>query len=92
MSQLVLVIKTDNSVFDDAPDLVLAELLRNVANDIEGGETSGNVRDPWGNTVGSFTWERDEESDEDSLECDTCGNVGAARKMYGTTCFDCSQF
>lgn len=27
----------------------------------------------------------------DWLECDRCGEVSAARKMFGNTCYYCSQ-
>ena len=46
---------TDNAAFDDHPQYEVARILRMAADRVADGNTSGQVRDGNGNTVG--TWE-----------------------------------
>lgn len=45
----------DGGSFDDDPTSEVVEILRKVANEVEGGFTSGYIREGNGNTVGSWS-------------------------------------
>lgn len=59
-------IHSSNAAFEENPAGEVARILRDIANDIEGSHTycEGNCRDLNGNTVGSFSFEVDEEDEE----------------------------
>lgn len=50
----VLEIVTDNAAFEDK-DQEIARILRNAADRIEAGQSSGKLMDANGNSVGSFS-------------------------------------
>jgi len=55
MNEFRLTIKTENAAFEDNPIGEVARILKDAARRVEGGETSGGLRDANGNTVGSFS-------------------------------------
>ena len=50
-------INTDNAAFDDGYSEVV-HLLRKIADDIESGETEGNIKEVNGATVGKYVYKR----------------------------------
>jgi len=47
-------INTMNAAFDEAPEMELSRILREVASKLECGIESQNIRDINGNTIGEF--------------------------------------
>ena len=62
--QLDIALRSGNAAFEDCPSFETARILREVADDIEASSMycAGNLRDINGNTVGSFSF--DVEDDE----------------------------
>ena len=53
--QFTLRIKSDNAAFEEEPITELARILRELADDLEGGNFPSSVRDYNGNKVGTVT-------------------------------------
>jgi hypothetical protein len=53
MSKIKIEIKTDSDAFKDDPNLELAAILREFADDLERGKTPSFLMDSNGNTVGA---------------------------------------
>ena len=57
MSQFTLTIQTDGDAFTDLDgQYEIARILREAAENVEGCDEYGRLRDSNGNTVGSFSW------------------------------------
>ncbi len=52
--EFTMKINMDNAIFDNIPELVLADMLTHVGRRIERGETFGNIHEPNGNKIGNF--------------------------------------
>jgi hypothetical protein len=55
MVMFKIYLKTNNAAFTDDRDSELARILREVANQIEAGDSHGRCHDSNGNTVGEWT-------------------------------------
>ena len=57
MAKFTIIIDTENAAFEDTPNEELARIIREVAQHLDRGYTSGGVRDVNGNRVGSFEFD-----------------------------------
>lgn len=71
-----LKIETANDDFADAPERTVAAILRGIADQLDGGKMADTIRDPNGNTVGSWKLDTPEE------EAARCDAIDQARSIY----------
>jgi len=57
MEKVTVTIKTGNAAFEENPNMEIARILRELANNLEADVQPGKLRDLNGNTVGTVEYE-----------------------------------